>query len=200
MECLVLFVVAIAGAIAWRQWTQRRISKAAAALRAGELLVGENCARTISVVGEYYRQGNLKTMRSMLKAARGDVFAELVLDADNPYDPLAVKVLVLGQHVGYLAREQARKYHQAVELVESRGKVLACRFYLTTGCDGIDEIVLYLPHASTLMKEIQRDPASPSGAGWYPDPLNRHEQRYWDGAAWTEHVFTAGTQVLDPIG
>ena len=26
-------------------------------------------------------------------------------------------------------------------------------------------------------------------AGWYPDPAQQHEQRYWDGMGWTEHVF-----------
>src|SRR5688572_30005718 len=25
-------------------------------------------------------------------------------------------------------------------------------------------------------------------AGWYPDPHGRHSHRWWDGAAWTEHV------------
>ena len=24
--------------------------------------------------------------------------------------------------------------------------------------------------------------------GWYPDPQNEAQQRYWDGAAWTENV------------
>lgn len=36
-------------------------------------------------------------------------------------------------------------------------------------------------------------------AGWHPDPTGRHEQRYWDGAAWTEHVFTAGNQLVDQL-
>lgn len=27
----------------------------------------------------------------------------------------------------------------------------------------------------------------PPPAGWYPDPTNAAIQRYWDGAAWTEH-------------
>ncbi|MGN6127356.1 MAG: DUF4041 domain-containing protein, partial [Humibacter sp.] len=36
-------------------------------------------------------------------------------------------------------------------------------------------------------------------AGWFPDPIGRHERRYWNGAAWTEHVFSAGSQSTDPM-
>ncbi len=39
-------------------------------------------------------------------------------------------------------------------------------------------------------------------AGWYPDPSGRFEQRYWDGAAWTEHVVSGGQQstaALEPM-
>lgn len=36
-------------------------------------------------------------------------------------------------------------------------------------------------------------------AGWYPDPLGRHEHRYWDGREWTHHVGTAGQQSIDPV-
>ena len=35
-------------------------------------------------------------------------------------------------------------------------------------------------------------------AGWYSDPSSRFELRYWDGAAWTEHVSRAGQQYTDP--
>ena len=43
-------------------------------------------------------------------------------------------------------------------------------------------------------------PATPSAAaaGWYPDPAGRHEQRYHDGSAWTEHVSSAGVAGSDP--
>lgn len=34
--------------------------------------------------------------------------------------------------------------------------------------------------------------------GWYPDPSRRHEQRYWDGTRWTEHVSDGGQQSTDP--
>jgi hypothetical protein len=35
-------------------------------------------------------------------------------------------------------------------------------------------------------------------AGWYADPSDRYELRYWDGNAWTEHVSRAGQQFTDP--
>ncbi|MBK9178878.1 MAG: DUF2510 domain-containing protein [Acidimicrobiales bacterium] len=42
---------------------------------------------------------------------------------------------------------------------------------------------------------------TPSPApGWYPDPLARHEHRYWDGAGWTEHVADQGSTGSDPLG
>lgn len=36
-------------------------------------------------------------------------------------------------------------------------------------------------------------------AGWHPDPTGRHEQRYWNGSAWTEHVVDAGLQSTDAL-
>lgn len=36
-------------------------------------------------------------------------------------------------------------------------------------------------------------------ANWYPDPMNRHELRYWDGNAWTDHVSNNGVQSADPV-
>jgi hypothetical protein len=44
-------------------------------------------------------------------------------------------------------------------------------------------------------------PTEPPGvaAGWMPDPSGRHEQRYWSGTAWTEHVHTNGLAGVDPV-
>ena len=36
-------------------------------------------------------------------------------------------------------------------------------------------------------------------AGWYPDPLGRHEHRYFDGSVWTSHVADAGRAAEDPL-
>jgi uncharacterized protein YxjI len=34
--------------------------------------------------------------------------------------------------------------------------------------------------------------------GWYPDPFGRHENRWFDGQQWTEHVASHGRQEVDP--
>jgi hypothetical protein len=36
-------------------------------------------------------------------------------------------------------------------------------------------------------------------ASWLPDPTGVHELRYWNGAAWTEHVSDQGTTGQDPL-
>ncbi len=36
-------------------------------------------------------------------------------------------------------------------------------------------------------------------ANWHPDPVGRHELRYWDGSAWTEHVSNQGITGTDPV-
>ncbi len=40
---------------------------------------------------------------------------------------------------------------------------------------------------------------STAPAKWYPDPMNRHELRYWDGSVWTEHVSNNGITGVDPL-
>jgi hypothetical protein len=35
--------------------------------------------------------------------------------------------------------------------------------------------------------------------GWYPDPENRHEVRFYDGARWTHHVADNGVRTVDDI-
>ena len=40
---------------------------------------------------------------------------------------------------------------------------------------------------------------STTPANWYPDPTGRHQLRYWDGNAWTDHVSNNGAQGSDPV-
>jgi hypothetical protein len=34
---------------------------------------------------------------------------------------------------------------------------------------------------------------------WMADPTGRHESRYWNGSAWSDHVADAGVQASDPV-
>ncbi len=34
---------------------------------------------------------------------------------------------------------------------------------------------------------------------WLPDPEGRHQLRWWDGTAWTEHVSDQGQQGIAPL-
>ena len=43
----------------------------------------------------------------------------------------------------------------------------------------------------------EQAPAAP--AQWYPDPMGRHQYRYWDGAQWTAQVADDGQSSHDPI-
>ena len=36
-------------------------------------------------------------------------------------------------------------------------------------------------------------------AGWYSDPVERHELRYWDGTGWSHHVADHGVAGTDPL-
>ena len=36
-------------------------------------------------------------------------------------------------------------------------------------------------------------------AAWHPDPVGRHEYRWWDGSQWTEHVADGGVAAVDPL-
>jgi|CXWL01.1.fsa_nt_gi uncharacterized protein YxjI len=40
---------------------------------------------------------------------------------------------------------------------------------------------------------------SSTPANWYPDPTNRHQHRYWNGASWTDHVSDNGITGNDPV-
>lgn len=40
---------------------------------------------------------------------------------------------------------------------------------------------------------------STTPANWHPDPMGRHQLRYWDGTKWTEHVSNNGATAIDHL-
>jgi Protein of unknown function (DUF2510) len=53
--------------------------------------------------------------------------------------------------------------------------------------------------AAIVRRAIDPLPPHPAGtpAGWYPDPSDRYDVRYWNGWAWTHSVGTEGHQQRD---
>lgn len=45
----------------------------------------------------------------------------------------------------------------------------------------------------------ENDAGLPPLFGWYPDPDGSHEERYWDGRTWSDHVRDAGAASRDPL-
>lgn len=50
------------------------------------------------------------------------------------------------------------------------------------------------------MSDVQPPAAAQPPAGWYPDPSDATQQRYWDGSAWTGHTAAATARAAAPIG
>jgi hypothetical protein len=67
---------------------------------------------TLEVVGESYRQKTLWALVGGIRAERvhEDVIALLVPEPENPIDENAISVLIGGQLVGYLSRDDAANY------------------------------------------------------------------------------------------
>ena len=51
---------------------------------------------------------------------------------------------------------------------------------------------------ATVLSPVVSDPSLPSG--WFPDPLERYDHRYFNGTAWTSDVSRDGQRHVDPLG
>ncbi|MEY4605687.1 MAG: hypothetical protein RLY45_447 [Actinomycetota bacterium] len=62
--------------------------------------------------------------------------------------------------------------------------------------------MVHVPYAGVMSDSTPPSPPAAPGspADWYPDPTGRHEYRYFDGTAWTDHVSKGGVQSTDPLG
>jgi hypothetical protein len=81
---------------------------------------------------------------------RMEVSAVLVAEADNPYDLNAVSVWVRGRKVGYLSRDDARRYRPGLLALENKyGKPIALAGAIVGGgirADGPGRLGLFLDH------------------------------------------------------
>jgi hypothetical protein len=108
----------------------------------------------LEVVGEASYQDNLWRIvggrRSPEGRVREDVYAVLAAEPDNPYDANAVAVWIQGLKVGYLSREDARRYRPGLLALEQQhGKPIALAGVIAGGgmrADGPGRLGVFLEH------------------------------------------------------
>lgn len=108
----------------------------------------------LEVVGEASYQDNLWRVAggrsSPEDRVRVDVYAVLVAETDNPYDANAVSVWVQGLKVGYLSRDDARRYRPGLLALEQKhGKPIALSGAIVGGgirADGPGRLGVFLDH------------------------------------------------------
>jgi hypothetical protein len=108
----------------------------------------------LEVVGEASYQDNLWRIvggpSSPNDRVRMEVHAVLVAETDNPFDANAVSVWVQGLRVGYLSREDARRYRPGLLALEQQhGKPIALAGAIVGGgmrVDGPGRLGVFLDH------------------------------------------------------
>ena len=127
---------------------------------ARQRLVGAGSQRTVGVVRERYKRDSGAGVAERM----GEDEAQAVLrpEPDNPRDPDAVRVLVFGEPIGYLSVVHARQYRAAIDLAAEHGELLAARVRARTcttdvgrPTDDMNEFLLYLPNAASVMHELE---------------------------------------------
>jgi hypothetical protein len=131
----------------------------------------------LDVVGEASYQDNLWRVvggrGSPSDRVRVDIYAVLVAETDNPYDANAVSVWVQGLKVGYLSRDDARRYRPGLLALEKQySKPIALAGAIVGGgmrADGPGRLGVFLDHDPA---DFGLRPMAPS-----PSPTSR----MWSG-------------------
>jgi DNA-directed RNA polymerase subunit RPC12/RpoP len=129
----------------------------------------------LEVVGEASYQDNLWRVvggRGLLEdRVRVDVYAVLVAETDNPYDANAVSVWVQGLKVGYLSRDDARRYRPGLLALERKhGKPIALAGAIVGGgirADGPGRLGVFLDHDPADFGLRPMSPPPPSGSAMW---------------------------------
>jgi hypothetical protein len=126
----------------------------------------------LEVVGEASYQDNLWRViggrSSPDDRVRVEVYAVLVAETDNPYDANAVSVWVQGLKVGYLTRDDARRYRPGLlALQQQHGKPIALAGAIVGGgmrADGPGRLGVFLDHNPADFGVRPMSPPPPSGS------------------------------------
>lgn len=89
----------------------------------------------VQIVGESHYRAAIDRVVGGRRAEgiRMTMWATLVPESDNQYDPSAVAVHLSGAKVGHLSRSDARRYRPSLERVRAAGRSAYCRADLRGG-------------------------------------------------------------------
>jgi hypothetical protein len=121
---------------------------------------------TLFVVGESYRQDTLWALVGGIRSedVRVEIVAELVPEPENQYDPNAVSVLIRGELVGYLSRDDAVAYLPGLKALIANspsGRVMLHGWIVGGGqrFDGLGRLGVFLDHDPTDFGIEEDEPA-----------------------------------------
>src|SRR5262245_59128710 len=132
------------------------------------LVLFDPAAKMVAVVGESQYQGSLERLaggRTIDGAKNRDHKALLLPEPTNPYDPNAVRVVVVtadgsGATIGYMSRDNAVAYRPVIDRLARLGKVAGCLASISGGWDrgsgdrGSFGVRLSMGTPDALMKEL----------------------------------------------
>lgn len=126
------------------------------------------CHFYTDVEGEFARPNSIRALLRSTPgfnkpegAQRQDLTAALVADPTNPHDSQAVAVYLEGHHVGYLSRQDARRYGPAIRRAAAVGDSFAVpgRIWGTkntyTSADVVGQVNIHLPDPALMLPETE---------------------------------------------
>lgn len=140
--------------------------------------------------------------RSLGRKAQLDIPVTLSIAEADPNRPRGGGPVILvareGVAIGALSAKNSAPVIPVVEYLEAHGREAVALAWVRPSSGARGGLVCSVLARGALS-------AQPAAAGatvpaaWHPDPSGRHELRYWDGTAWTSHVFDNGVQSVDPL-
>ena len=107
----------------------------------------------VEIVGEsFYRKAISEVIA--LGGSGVPLWASLIPEPTNPYDPNAVKVVIAGKHVGHLSREVAIVFLPVAQKIRELGCEVQCSAIIGGG-GGVHSVVLDLGAPDECLKELR---------------------------------------------
>lgn len=114
------------------------------------LIEGDDSVRA---VGVSHYQDQLRAIAGPGDVRQGTV-VELVREPDNPHDPGAIAVRIAGETVGYLSRDENRRWREVVESIEARDHTAVAEAVLAGREDSFLGVFIRLPTPTEARAQI----------------------------------------------